>query len=159
MTSNHWWKQLALLVLFPDLWKNFKFNTRKQKLGKPSDFDPVKGIIKQQLWHFIFGDSLFYCLTSSLHVSNSGGISQLRMCQMRMIAEWFERQSSKAEQRTGGKCHLAWTYLALFSFSSSFRSSVFRRSYLIDPGWMASMRSRTGMLVLILPSCIDEKCN
>lgn len=49
MTSNHWWKQLALLVLLPDLWKNFKFNKRKQKLGKPSDFDPVKGIIKQQL--------------------------------------------------------------------------------------------------------------
>lgn len=41
------------------------------------------------------------------------------------------------------------TNFALLSFSSSVRSSVFSRSYLIDPDWMASIRSRTGILLLM----------
>lgn len=44
------------------------------------------------------------------------------------------------------------TYFALLSFSSSVRSSAFTRSYLIDPGCMASIRSRTGILLPIEPS-------
>lgn len=41
------------------------------------------------------------------------------------------------------------TNFALLSLSSSPRSSVFTRSYLMDPGWMESIRSRTGMLLLM----------
>lgn len=59
----------------------------------------------------------------------------MRLCQMTMIAEQFSKtELGKYEQVARVKCHLAQTYLALFSFSSSFRSSVFKRSYLIDPG-------------------------
>ena len=49
------------------------------------------------------------------------------------------------------------TDLALLSFSSSVRSSVFSRSYRIDPGWMASIRSRTGRLLLMEPSCTNRR--
>lgn len=44
---------------------------------------------------------------------------------------------------------LSQTDFALLSFSSSVRSSVFTRSYLMEPGWMASIRSRTGRLLLM----------
>lgn len=50
------------------------------------------------------------------------------------------------------------TNLALLSFSSSVKSSVLSRSYLIDPGWMESIRSRTGILLLIDRSYRESRC-